>query len=74
MDKKQLKKYAKKLEDAIALGRIAYVLLGGFIVLKFFDWFTNTTMLSMASILFVGLWGMLYFYLRAEWRELFASP
>ena len=72
MNKKQLRVYAEKFEGVSDFVRLVsgVIAVWGFLTLVSF--FNNATALGIASAIYVGLLGFVYWWVRREWRALLA--
>ena len=74
MDKKQLRLYAKKFEGLADIARIVFGIAALLGLIKFMDWFSNTSVMMIACAMYVGILSVAYWWVRREWRALFAPP
>ena len=72
MDKKQLRLYAKKVEGASDFVRLVFCLIAVLGFLKLMNFFTNATMMLFALLCYAALVGVVYWWVRREWRVLLA--
>lgn len=74
MNKKQLRVYAQKFEGASDLARMVFIILALFLFWILLDFFSGGTAMVVFGIVYVGIIGSLYWWVRSQWRALLAPP
>lgn len=72
MNKKQLRLYAAKFEGAGEIARIVFMLVAITGLWKLMNFFSGSTRVLMASVIYIGIVALAYWLIRREWRTLLA--